>query len=186
MNIFEKLQNCRIELQKLNLKKSGKNKFAGFEYYELKDFLPTINELFAKHKLFSNFSINTDTAVLTIYDTESEDETGIVFTSPIAEANVKGCTPIQSLGAIHTYMKRYLYLNALEIVENDVLDASVGTDKIPENNDQDIIEGLKATDTIENLEKYKEKYKSKVADIQTFKKAYFKKLSELNKERADG
>lgn len=183
MNIFEKLQNCRIELQKLNLKKSGKNKFAGFEYYELKDFLPSINELFLKYKLFSNFSIDENKAILSIYDTESEDETGIIFTSPIAEANVKGCTPIQSLGAIHTYMKRYLYLNALEIIENDVLDASVGTDNIVQNDDQDIIEGLKATDTRENLDAYKEKYKGKVKDLQAFKQAYLKRLAQLNKEK---
>ena len=57
MNVFEKLQLCRVELQKSNLKKSGKNKFAGFEYFELGDFLPKVNELFNDHKLFSNFNI---------------------------------------------------------------------------------------------------------------------------------
>ena len=45
-NIYEKLQECRVELQKMNLKKTGENKFAGFKYYELADFLPTVNELF--------------------------------------------------------------------------------------------------------------------------------------------
>ena len=50
MNVFEKLQNCRVELQKMNLKKTGENKFAGFKYYELADILPSINELFLKYK----------------------------------------------------------------------------------------------------------------------------------------
>lgn len=125
MNIYEKLQECRVELQKMNLKKTGENKFAGFKYYELADFLPTVNELFLKHKLASNFSIFDDIAWLTIYDIEKPEEK-IAFSSPIADANIKGCTPVQSLGGVHTYLKRYLYINALEIVENDMFDAKVG------------------------------------------------------------
>lgn len=125
MNIYEKLQNCRVDLQKLNLKKTGENKFAGFKYYELADFLPTVNELFLKYKLMSNFGINSEGAFLEIFNIEKPDEI-IIFTSPIAEANIKGCTPVQSLGGVHTYLKRYLYINALEIVENDMFDSKVG------------------------------------------------------------
>jgi hypothetical protein len=122
--IEEKLQKCRVELQDKKLKKSGENKFAKFKYFELSDFLPTVNKMFADNKIFSNFSIQGDIATLTI--TDCEDKTSQTFTSNIADADVKGCTAIQSLGAVHTYLKRYLYLNALEIVENDSLDASVG------------------------------------------------------------
>lgn len=124
-NIYEKLQECRVELQKMNLKKTGENKFAGFKYYELADFLPTVNELFLKYGLASNFSIVGDEARLVIVDIERENNF-IIFTSPIAEANIKGCTPVQSLGGVHTYLKRYLYINALEIVENDMFDSKVG------------------------------------------------------------
>ena len=125
MNIYEKLQNCRVELQKMNLKKTGENKFAGFKYYELADILPTINELFLKYKLTSNFSIVDEEAILVINNIEKPEEF-IRFGSPIAEANIKGCTPVQSLGGVHTYLKRYLYINALEIVENDMFDGKVG------------------------------------------------------------
>lgn len=125
MNIYEKLQQCRVELQKMNLKKTGENKFAGFKYYELADFLPTVNELFLKYKLSSNFSIVENEARLIIIDLEKENSY-IIFTSPIADANIKGCTPVQSLGGVHTYLKRYLYINALEIVENDMFDSKVG------------------------------------------------------------
>lgn len=124
MNVYEKLQNCRVDLQKMNLKKTGENKFAGFKYYELADFLPTVNELFLKYKLSSNFSIIDGNAELTIIDLEKCET--IIFTSPIADANIKGCTPVQSLGGVHTYLKRYLYINALEIVENDMFDGKVG------------------------------------------------------------
>lgn len=129
MNLYQKLQKARIALQNTALKKSGHNKFAGFKYFELGDLLPQINNIFDDLGLFSAFNIKDDLATLTIVDTD-KPEHAVQFTSPIADAQVKGTTPVQALGAIHTYLKRYLYLNALEIFENDVLDASVGTSKL--------------------------------------------------------
>lgn len=128
MNVFRKLQECRCELQKQNLKKSGENKFAGFSYYELGDFIPAINQLFLEKNLTSNFSIDptSQEAKLTIVNIENSLEK-IEFTSPVADANIKGCTPIQSLGGVHTYLKRYLYMNALEIVESDLFEGKDGT-----------------------------------------------------------
>lgn len=128
-NVFQKLQTCRVELQKMNLKKTGKNAFAGFTYYELGDFLPQVNELFLKNGLASNFSIfeglESSYAELVIINSDKPEDK-LVFRSPIADANIKGCTPVQSLGGVHTYLKRYLYINALEIVENDMFDGKVG------------------------------------------------------------
>lgn len=128
-NIYEKLATIRVALQNAKLKKGGKNAFAGFEYFTLDDFLPTLNNLMLENKVFSNFSIDGDTATLTFVNVEKPDEQ-VVFASPIAEAQIKGTTPIQCLGGVHTYMKRYLYLNAFEIVEADVLDALAGSDKL--------------------------------------------------------
>lgn len=129
-NVYEKLQEARIELQKKNLKKSGKNKFAGFSYYELADFIPSVNEIFNKLKLFSGFNIVDNIGKLVIVNIEQPEQV-IVFESPVKEAEIKGSTPIQCLGGIHTYMKRYLYLNALEITESDMFDAKVGDKKDP-------------------------------------------------------
>lgn len=133
MNLFTKLQKARIALQNTALKKSGHNKFANFKYFELGDLLPHINNIFDDLGLTSNFSIADDMASLTIIDIDSPADT-LVFTSPIADASVKGTTPVQSLGAVHTYLKRYLYFNALEIVENDMLDANVGSPKLVAEN----------------------------------------------------
>ena len=135
-NVYEKLQEARVILQEKNNKKSGKNKFANFSYYELADFLPSINEIFRKLKLFSMFNIRDNTATLVIINVENITDT-ITFESPIAEAEIKGSTPIQCLGGIHTYMKRYLYLNALEIVESDMFDSKVG------DKDKPLVEGKK-------------------------------------------
>lgn len=131
MNIYEKVQTARLQLQSLQLKKTGENKFAGFKYYELADFIPSINVIFAELLLFSAFNIKDELATLTIVDIEKPDS-AIQFTSPIADAQIKGTTPVQSLGGVHTYLKRYLYVNALEIVEGDILDSQVGTDKLGE------------------------------------------------------
>lgn len=130
MTIYQKLQKARIALQNTKLKKSGHNKFAGFKYFELGDILPHINNIFDDLGMTSVFSIRENLATLTIVDTENPEGAAVQFTSPIASAQVKGTTPVQSLGAVHTYLKRYLYLNALEIVENDMLDANVGTAKL--------------------------------------------------------
>src|SRR5210317_1834530 len=129
MNVFSKLQKARIALQNTALKKSGMNKFAGFKYFELGDLLPHINNIFDDLGLFSAFNLKDELATLTIVNTDKPDE-AVQFTSPIADASVKGTTPVQSLGAVHTYLKRYLYLNALEMIENDLLDAAAGSSKI--------------------------------------------------------
>lgn len=133
LNLFQKIQKCRVELQSSNLKKSGKNKFAGFNYYELADFIPKVNELFDKYKLFSQFTLQNDIATLEVFDTENklkindyETYESITFSSPVAEIVIKGANAIQSLGGANTYMKRYLYLNLLEIVESDSFDAISG------------------------------------------------------------
>lgn len=123
MNVYEKLQKARIELQSKNLKKSGHNKFAGYQYFELGDFLMEINKLFSELKLCSTVSFGKDLAELRIINSEKPEEV-IPFTCPMSEANLKGCHPVQNLGAVQTYTRRYLYSAALEIVEHDAVDAA--------------------------------------------------------------
>ena len=120
--VYAKLQKARMMLQAAPLKKSGHNKFAGYQYFELGDFIPTINEIFNNLGLCGVVSYDSEIASLTITDTD--DNSNIVITSPMAEANLKGCHPIQNLGAVETYTRRYLWVTAMEIVEHDALDSS--------------------------------------------------------------
>jgi len=120
-NVYSKLQNCRVELAKMNLKKTGENKFTKFKYYELSDFLPSIMQLFNKYRLFSLFSDCGEYCTLQVFNADVSTES-MIFTSQNADASVKGATPIQSHGSLLTYQRRYLYMIALEIVEADVLD----------------------------------------------------------------
>lgn len=125
MNVYSKLQTARVRLQESDLKKSGENKFAGFKYFELGDFLPSINKIFDELKLSSFINFTKEEAKLTIINSEKIDET-IEFTCPVADLTLKGANAIQNLGGTQTYLRRYLYMNALEIVENDEFDAIIG------------------------------------------------------------
>jgi hypothetical protein len=123
--VHKKLMQARVELQAMPLKKSGHNKFAGYNYFELGDFLPQVNAIFHRLGLCSVVSFDAEYASLTI--TDVDDGTMIVITSPMVEANMKGASPIQSLGGCQTYQRRYLYLCATDLVEGDSFDAAAPT-----------------------------------------------------------
>ena len=124
MSVYKKLQQARMLLQGTKLTKSGKNKFAGYEYFELSDFLPAIQKICNEIGLCGIVSFNHEMAYLQINDVE--DGTSIMFTSPMSSAALKGCHDVQNLGAVQTYLRRYLWTNAFEIVEHDALDATTG------------------------------------------------------------
>ena len=125
MKVLKKLIAVRNELAHLPLNKSGHNKFAGYKYFELGDFLPSVQMLFEKHGLCDVISFDADLARMEIYDVE--DGSHVTFTSPMGSANLKGCHEVQNIGAVESYQRRYLYTTALAIVENDVLDATTGS-----------------------------------------------------------
>ena len=119
-NVYQKLQAARVELQTMKLKKSGKNAFQKYSYYELSDFLPQVNSIFNKSGLVTQFSM-TDKATMTVVNADIPDQC-IVFECPLASLDLKGGQPIQNLGAQITYLRRYLVMVALEIVESDFVD----------------------------------------------------------------
>ena len=163
-NIYSKMQKARCEFQEKPLKKSGHNKFAGYHYFELGDFLPTINSLLEKYNLCSNISFDNDMATLTIVNAENTDEK-LVFTSPMSEANLKSCHAVQNLGAVQTYLRRYLWVNAFEIVESDGLDATTGKDDKPSKTKANV-NAAKIMKLIET------KYVNEIAVQQHVKSAY--------------
>ncbi len=129
-----------MRLHKMELKKSGENKFANYTYFELKDFIPQTMNIFHDLKLASVVSFTEELATLLILDLE--DNSQILITSPMAQANLKGAHPIQNLGAVESYQRRYLWLAAMEIVENDILDAPPAEQAPPpKKRPQTVIEG---------------------------------------------
>ena len=122
MSVHKKLMAARVKLQSVDMKKSGQNKFAGYSYFELGDFIPHVQTIFNELGLCGVVSFDSTYASLTI--TDVEDGTVIVVTSPMAEANLKGAHPIQNLGAVLSYQRRYLWMAAMELVEGDAIDSA--------------------------------------------------------------
>lgn len=127
--------SIRVALQNAKLKKSGKNKFAGFDYFELSDFLPKLNELMLEEDVNDRYYIKDGYAVLELIKGEEMNTYTMPFVMFETPANIKvdkdtgeareikTMQDIQYLGALNTYYKRYLYLNAFGITDGEVIDS---------------------------------------------------------------
>ena len=140
-NIYYKLGLARELFLKENVKKTGVNRYAEFKYFTLEDIIPVKTRLFNEIGLLDFISFGTDVATLTLVNMDNPDEF-IEFMSPIKEDESLIKNPIQKLGAVETYIRRYLYMLVLDIVEADTVDAV--SDK-PVDED-----GKKATTTKKN------------------------------------
>ena len=126
MNIYAKLMKVRVQFHKLDLKKSGENKFANFKYFELSDFLVEATELLEQNGLCTIVNFTEEQAILTVIDIDNPSET-IQFTSPMKYAEIKGANAVQNLGGTQTYLTRYLYVQLLNVVENCTVDSAEPT-----------------------------------------------------------
>ena len=168
MSIYKKLQQSRVKLQSVEMKKSGHNKFAGYYYFELGDFLNPINKIFNEMGLCGITTFTSNIATLTIYDVE--DGSNVVFTSPMGSAALKGCHEVQNIGAVETYQRRYLYVVALEIVEHDALESVTGKQekeqpiKVSELHNQNYYDTLNLIRDSDSIETIASHLKSAVRD----------------------
>lgn len=125
-NLNESIIKIRVDLQNSKIKKSGKNKFAGFDYFELADFLPRLNELMLEEGINDNFKITNEVASLTLIKGEEKQEYTmpfVLFKTPLNKSGQPSMQDIQYLGALNTYYKRYLYLNAFGITDGEIIDS---------------------------------------------------------------
>lgn len=116
-----KLSDARVQVSQSGLKKSGRNTFSNYDYYELKDFLPKILEVCKSVGLCPIVTFGAEQTKLTIYDT-TEPDSSIEFCCDSVRALVKGAADIQNEGAKQTYLRRYLYMTAFEIAEADTVE----------------------------------------------------------------
>lgn len=137
INLYEKITNIKSDFLKANVKKSGKNKFANYTYYELADITPVLIELCKQYKVFTKFSYTKEFATLEIVNIENPNEREI-YTSPMEDLDLKGCNKIQALGGVETYQRRYLYLSAIDIIENDMFDSTISEEKEKQTADNNI------------------------------------------------
>ena len=182
-NIYQRLSINRAELQKAELKKSGENKFTHYTYYELGDFLPTVNKLNNEYGLTTRFLLKDKLATLLLQNVDNPEDK-ITFEIPVKDAGVKGASDIQNLGAQITYLRRYLLMIAYEIAEGDIIEKSENKEAKEENElsqiDLDKINGATSLEQLNVIgkdltEKLGEKYRNSIL------KAYSTKKTELNK-----
>ena len=128
MNVYEKVLTISYEFQKRNVKKTGYNKFVGYSYFELSDIVPVLNELMLEYKLMSHISYGKEEATMKLVDAEKPEDY-LEYSCPMAEVTLKGAHAIQNMGAQQTYVRRYFYMTAFNIVENDYFDAVQGKEE---------------------------------------------------------
>ena len=167
MGVYAKLQAARIKLHSTELKKSGHNKFAGYSYFELADFVVPALQIFDSLKLCGVVSFGKELATLTIVDLESGEK--IEIASPMSTAALKGCHEVQNLGAVETYIRRYLWVAALEIVEHDALDASEPVKEEPKLDESKVAAYLNSISEAKDENSLKKVYTEAYKYTQEFK-----------------
>lgn len=175
-NIYQKIQLVKESILKENLKKSGENKYAGFKYYELADFTPSIIKLCNEVGLFTKITFSEELATLRIVNTDNTNEIE-EYTSPMRNLVLKGCNEIQALGGVETYSRRYLYMSAFDIIENDMFDAKSGNDEVESKATPKQVEILEKVYTGETREKL-----LKANNVDKLEDLSVKKASELIKK----
>lgn len=117
LSLKARLQNARVALKEMDIKKSGSNSFTKAKYYTLDDILPSVTRVCKEYEMTPVFTFNNTTATLTIYDWNSDDS--IVFESPMVEQTDSKMNAIQALGSLETYQRRYLLQIAFDITDED-------------------------------------------------------------------
>lgn len=133
MNVYQKLILAREMFLSENVQKSGKNMHLSFKYFELDDIVPVATKIFARIGLLPMVNFVDGNAVMSIVNTDKVDEV-ISFTAPfnqldpiVSKEGKNATNAMQALGSSITYMRRYLYMMAMDICEADSIDANMGS-----------------------------------------------------------
>ncbi|MDD2952521.1 MAG: ERF family protein [Parabacteroides sp.] len=128
-NIYQKLIEARKMFLSSDVKKSGKNMYAKFKYFELEDLVPIKVKICEELNIVDVVSFDKETATLTLINAENPSET-VTFSMPVVD--IETATDllhgIQALGGVATYLRRYLFMIFLDVVEADVIDGETGSE----------------------------------------------------------
>lgn len=127
MNVYGKLIEARKRFLEAGIKKTGVNRYAEYKYFTLDEIIPVKQAIFRDLGLADVISFGNESAILTIFNVANPEER-IEFTSQLAADESMIKNPIQKVGAIQTYVRRYLYLLALDIIESDGIEETTGKD----------------------------------------------------------
>lgn len=130
--IYQKIQTGKILFRKAGVKKTGRNNFQKYSYFTLGEITSAILPICEELKLSTRFNFSTTAANLIIRD--EDDGTECCYSIPLPEVHEQNARKaMQEIGAIQTYARRYLYLQAFEIDEVDIIDNGNNDDKESNN-----------------------------------------------------
>jgi hypothetical protein len=136
-NVYQRLLTARAKFLEADVQKTGKNMHLSFKYFELDDIVPSAIRIFNEVGLIPIVNFTADTAMMNVINTDNPEES-ISFTAPfnqiapiVSNAGKQATNEMQALGSSITYMRRYLYMMALDICESDSIDANIGNDTAP-------------------------------------------------------
>ena len=162
--------------------------------------MPSIIELCDKYGLFTkiDFVDNKDIKYVYIENTYVKEEVKVgevakltiinidnpeeieVYTCDVKELSLKGANSIQNYGGVQTYLRRYLYMNAFDIVEADTFDNESFEKKKKAKKNKGALDILveKSKDVFKNAD---DKTKSKIAD--TMKTLGYASFADVSKKQ---
>lgn len=160
LGLYEKISKVRTEFHQDGTKKTGSNDYAEYMYFTLEDIIPKVRSLNDKYNLTTLFNFTPELATLTVIDNDAISIAKIApfdininmistsFASPMAtQAMPKGGTEVQHLGAVQTYLRRYLYFLYLDLVEQDVVEETSGMPDKPTKKEDPAKKTVKASAT---------------------------------------
>lgn len=128
MNVYQRLLTARAKFLEHGVSKSGKHMELRYKYFELDDIVPIAIGIFTEVGLIPLVSFTDEQAVMTMVNTDNPDET-IQFSCPMRyPSENKMVNPVQALGSAQTYLRRYLYMIALDICEPDTIEPTTEKD----------------------------------------------------------
>lgn len=132
LNVYQKLLAARAKFLESDVQKTGKNMHLSFKYFELDDIVPTATRIFSELGLIPIVNFTSDVATMTVVNTDDPEEV-IPFVAPfnqiapiVSNTGKQATNEMMALGSSITYMRRYLYMIALDICESDGIDADAG------------------------------------------------------------
>jgi hypothetical protein len=128
MNVYQRLLTARAKFLEHGVSKSGKHMELRYKYFELDDIVPIAIGIFTEVGLIPLVSFTEEQAVMTMVNTDNPEET-IQFSTPMRyPSENKMVNPVQALGSAQTYLRRYLYIVALDICEPDTIEPTTEKD----------------------------------------------------------
>ena len=134
--LFRKLTNARRDFKNKGIQARGENKFNNFKYITLEDIVNSAIDILADNDLciHQKFYLNPPLVELVDLETGYVEHFGSRLTFEPDGKNTN--QRLQGLGSTETYLRRYIYLQILDIVECDP-DKNFGK---PEKSKQKVIQ----------------------------------------------